>query len=148
MNLTPNADARSLMASVWSGCVAGRLSRTSRNRRTAVFRFESDNPALHSAMSEMARLIILDTSFSPSLIKFCSIGHYNYNFGKVDDFILLTSVAMVFPSMSAVPPAGTISVICSSLDHGVLNVVKNVLVVEGSPVHWTHYGHFLHLGSV
>ena len=114
-----------------------------------MFSFERDNPALHSAMSEMARSIISDTSFSPLLIESCSIGHYNdHNLGKVHDFSLLTSVAMVFPSMSAVPPAGTISVICSSLDHGVLNVVKNVLVVQGSPVHWTHYGHFLHLGSV
>ena len=112
-----------------------------------MFRFESDNPALHSAMREMARSIISDTSFSPSLIKSCSIGRYNYNLRKSDDFILLTSVAMVFPSMSAVPPAGTMSVICSSLDHGVLNVVKNVLV-EDSPVHWTHYCHFLHLGPV
>ena len=61
---------------------------------------------------------------------------------------LLTLVAMVFLSMSVVRPAGPISVTCSSLAYrDALNVVKDVLV-EGSPVHWLRYGHFLHLGSV
>ena len=60
----------------------------------------------------------------------------------------LTSVAIVFPSVSVVRPAGPISVTCSSLAYcDALNVVKDVLV-EGSPVHWLRYGHFLHLGSV
>jgi len=55
---------------------------------------------------------------------------------------------MVFPSMSAVPPAGTISVTYSSLDRSVLNVVKDVLAVAGTPLHWIRYRHFLHLRSV
>ena len=51
-------------------------------------------------------------------------------------------------SMSVVCPAGPISVTCSSLAYrDALNVVKGVLV-EGSPVHWLRYDHFLHLGSV
>jgi len=54
----------------------------------------------------------------------------------------------VLLSMSVVCPAGPISVTCSSLAYrDALNVVKGVLV-EGSPVHWLRYDHFLHLGSV
>ena len=50
--------------------------------------------------------------------------------------------------MSVVRPAGPISVTCSSLAyHDTLNLAKGVLV-EGSPVHWLRYGHFLQLGSV
>ena len=61
---------------------------------------------------------------------------------------LLTSVAIVFLSVSVVRPAGPISVTCSSLAYrDALHVVKDVLV-EGSAVHWLRYGHFLHLGSV
>ena len=61
---------------------------------------------------------------------------------------LLTSVAMVFLSVSVVRPARPTSVTCSSLAyHNALSVVKDVLV-EGSPVHWLRYGHFLHLGPV
>ena len=116
---------------------------------TALFKFESDNRALHSAMSGMARSIISDALLLPFLINSCSIGHYNRNLGKRDNFILLTSAVMVFPSISAVPLAGTIfSVTCSSLDRGALNVVKDVLAVVGTPLPLTHYRHFLHLRSV
>ena len=81
MNLITNTDARSLLAAGWSRCVA-RLSLTSQNRKTTLSSSESDNPALHSAMSETARLIIPDTSSSPSLINSCSSSHYNHNLGK------------------------------------------------------------------
>jgi hypothetical protein len=62
--------------------------------------------------------------------------------------MLLTSVAMAFLSISALHPAGPISATCSSLDRDVFNVVKDVLVVESSPVHWIRYRRFVHLKSV